>query len=133
MWAPPQAPNQPWMSTGAGVRLGIIARTSRLPPCTSGPQLGVCRAVSPVPPPGVCLILLLLCVSLQQSVRVVVGLLFFAFFFFFSFRGLFFFSFFFFFPQRLRQGCCLETGELFQFELFSADFLSLSFIHTTEP
>lgn len=43
--------------------------------------------------------------------------------FFLNLRDFFFLLFF--FSQWLRQACCLETGELFQFELFSPDFLSL--------
>lgn len=107
--------------TGAGIREGI-ARTSWLPPSTSGPQLGVCRAVSPVPP-GVCLILLL-CVSLQKSVCVVVFFVGF----FFHLRDFFFFS-----PP---SGCVRAVAwrqASYSSLSFSVPISSLSFIHTTKP
>lgn len=61
------SPNTSTQLTGEGLSENA-ARTSWLPPSASGLQLGVCRAVSPVPSAD-CLILLP--VSLQKSLSVV--------------------------------------------------------------
>jgi len=92
---------------------GKTAQTSWLPLSTSGLQLGVCRAVSPVPS-GNCLILL--SVSLQKSVCV-----------FFFIWGTFFF-----FPSGCVRPVAWRQASYSSLS-FSVQISSLSFIHTTKP